>query len=283
MVSVTIGLPVYNGAAYLDKALASLCTQTFTDLKILVSDNASTDETGEITKKWAAYDKRIEYHRQPQNIGASENFQWVLNNTDSRWFCFAAHDDLWSPGFIEELFNAITEKSNIVLSAPRMETLFEDGRPDKIFPFVGKVKSGNTRLSYIVTALKYARSGWIYGLFDRVALVSFFKQTQTFRHVWGSDYIVILAAILAGTVTGSDKAIYYKRQTPLSDERYRPKTAKDQFILYRDIWQEFFRQLQTTSLCTQEKIFLLPPLFRYARQIQKPKRIFSALIKGRWV
>jgi glycosyltransferase involved in cell wall biosynthesis len=67
LTAVTVGLPVYNGAESLDRALGSLCAQTFADLSILVSDNASTDETPRIIASWAERDVRVRVHRQPQH------------------------------------------------------------------------------------------------------------------------------------------------------------------------------------------------------------------------
>jgi glycosyltransferase involved in cell wall biosynthesis len=279
MASVTIGLPVYNGAVYLDKALASLCTQNFQDLKILIADNASTDETGDIIKKWAAQDPRIEYHRHAENIGAVANFEWVLHNTDSRYFCFAAHDDLWSPDFIASLYEAITKNSSLTLAAPRMITMFEDGREDNIFPFDEKIKDSASRLSRIRLSLKKANSGWFYGLFDRMAFISYFKQVSGFKYAWGHDFIIILPAIFANAVTGSDKAVYYKTQTPLSEERYRPQAGKDQCILYQDTLRESFKLLDDSPLSSWEKKLLFPYVIKYARKIQKFKRMLRAVVK----
>ena len=73
MVSVTITLPVYNGADYLDQALASLSAQTFRDMQIIISDNASTDATPDIITAWKARDPRIVSHRQSENIGVMAN------------------------------------------------------------------------------------------------------------------------------------------------------------------------------------------------------------------
>ena len=50
---VTIGIPVFNGAAYLEDAIRSAMNQTFTDLEIVVSDNASTDSTPAILERLA--------------------------------------------------------------------------------------------------------------------------------------------------------------------------------------------------------------------------------------
>ena len=56
---VTIGMPVYNGARHLARALDSLLAQTFTDFELVIADNASTDRTGDICKDYAARDARI--------------------------------------------------------------------------------------------------------------------------------------------------------------------------------------------------------------------------------
>ena len=68
MVSVTIGVPVFNGARFLDGSLACLARQTFSDFKVLIFDNASTDGTVEIARAWAARDARFHYFRQPENV-----------------------------------------------------------------------------------------------------------------------------------------------------------------------------------------------------------------------
>jgi glycosyltransferase involved in cell wall biosynthesis len=56
---VSIGLPAYNGEWYLAPALDSLLAQDFDDFELLISDNASTDGTGDISRDYAARDPRI--------------------------------------------------------------------------------------------------------------------------------------------------------------------------------------------------------------------------------
>ena len=67
---VFIGLPVYNGARFLAAALDSLLAQSYRDFTLLISDNASTDETPQICAEFVARDPRVRYVRQPTNIGA---------------------------------------------------------------------------------------------------------------------------------------------------------------------------------------------------------------------
>lgn len=90
---VSIGVPVFNGDAYLHLALNSLLTQTFSDFEIIISDNASTDRTESICRKYAAEDRRIRYVRQTANMGVTANFKFVLQEAKGEYFMWAAADD----------------------------------------------------------------------------------------------------------------------------------------------------------------------------------------------
>jgi len=74
---VTIGFPVYNGGTQFEAALDAIRAQSWRALDILISDNASTDETESICRRAAAEDRRIRYERQSQNIGPTGNFTFV--------------------------------------------------------------------------------------------------------------------------------------------------------------------------------------------------------------
>lgn len=108
---VSIGLPVYNGGRYLAQALDALLGQTHRSFELILSDNASTDGTEAVCKAYAARDPRIHYVRQAENIGAAKNFEFTIEHARGQFFMWAAHDDLWSPGFIEDALMVIREKS----------------------------------------------------------------------------------------------------------------------------------------------------------------------------
>jgi glycosyltransferase involved in cell wall biosynthesis len=104
---VTIGLPVFNGERYLREAMDSLLGQSFRDFELIISDNASTDSTAEIIEEYQAIDSRITYIRQPENIGASANFLFVLRQAETKLFMWASHDDIWAENWLEILTNSI--------------------------------------------------------------------------------------------------------------------------------------------------------------------------------
>lgn len=98
---VSIGLPVYNGERCLRIALDSLLAQTSGHFELIISDNASTDQTELICRAYAEKDSRIKYFRQDDNLGAEANFLFVLERSVGDYFMWAADDDVRSPDFIE--------------------------------------------------------------------------------------------------------------------------------------------------------------------------------------
>ena len=75
---LTIGLPVYNGEKYIAESLDALLGQSYTDFELIISDNASTDSTGDICRQYEKQDSRVRYVRQPQNIGLAPNHNFVV-------------------------------------------------------------------------------------------------------------------------------------------------------------------------------------------------------------
>lgn len=93
-------MPVYNGERSLRAALDSVLAQSFADFELVISDNASTDQTESICRAYAARDRRIRYVRQPVNLGAERNFRYVLNEASGEYFMWAAADDVRSPDYL---------------------------------------------------------------------------------------------------------------------------------------------------------------------------------------
>src|SRR5215469_6919606 len=94
---VSIGMPVYNGANYLRSSVPSLLAQDYEDFELLISDNASTDETESICRELAESDGRIRYFRNERNVGAAQNYNKVFRLASGTFFKWAAHDDECHP------------------------------------------------------------------------------------------------------------------------------------------------------------------------------------------
>jgi glycosyltransferase involved in cell wall biosynthesis len=117
---VSIGLPVFNGEKYLPKALESLLAQEYENFELVISDNASTDETGLICENYARRDDRIRYYRNLCNIGLAPNHNRVFSLSRGELFKWAAHDDEYPQQMLRryvEVFDAAPSSVGVVYSA----------------------------------------------------------------------------------------------------------------------------------------------------------------------
>ena len=140
---VTIGVPVYNGEAFLAEALDALVWQTYQNLEILISDNASTDDTEGIARSFANADSRIRYERLPSNIGPVLNFNRLVHLARGDYFKWAAHDDLHAPDYIERCVARLEERTDAVLCQSRVRIIDAAGatvREMPGFPDTGSVR-----------------------------------------------------------------------------------------------------------------------------------------------
>ena len=79
---VSVGIPTYNRPEGLRRTLDCITKQTYSNLEIIVSDNASPQtETEAVVRSFMVNDSRISYFRQPTNIGATNNFWFVLKKS----------------------------------------------------------------------------------------------------------------------------------------------------------------------------------------------------------
>jgi glycosyltransferase involved in cell wall biosynthesis len=90
---VSVGIPTYNRASGLKRAVGSALAQSYENLEVVISDNASTDGTRELCESLARSDPRVRYHRQPENRGPTANFREVLDRASGEFFMWLADDD----------------------------------------------------------------------------------------------------------------------------------------------------------------------------------------------
>jgi glycosyltransferase involved in cell wall biosynthesis len=124
---VSIGLFVYNGERFLEETLYSILNQTFTDFELIISDNASTDRTGEIAKAHAKRDDRIRYYRSEKNMGAGWNIRRVYELATGKYFKQAAADDLLEPDFLRRCVDILESDSDCVVAYARTKEVDENG------------------------------------------------------------------------------------------------------------------------------------------------------------
>ena len=115
---VSVGIPTYNRPKSLKKVLKSLLNQTYDNIEILISDNCSEgNQVDELIHDFLKNYKenKIRYFRQPKNMGAAFNYQFVLEKARGKYFFWNADDDIRSPDFVEVNTNFL--ESNLEYSA----------------------------------------------------------------------------------------------------------------------------------------------------------------------
>jgi glycosyltransferase involved in cell wall biosynthesis len=126
---ITIGIPVYNGEKYLPLLLAALKQQTYQNFVIVISDNASLDNTLAIANEAARLDPRISVHRNEQNIGGNLNFERVFSYCRTPYFIWLANDDLVDPEFLRTCLGGLTRDAGVVLSGCAATFIDATGAP----------------------------------------------------------------------------------------------------------------------------------------------------------
>jgi glycosyltransferase involved in cell wall biosynthesis len=112
---VSVGIPVYNGEKYIRQAIDSVLAQTYSDFELVISDNSSTDGTEEICRDYCKKDIRIKYVKQPVNIGAINNFNYLLKNARGIYFVWLSHDDYLDAAFLEVITLYLDEHTDVAL------------------------------------------------------------------------------------------------------------------------------------------------------------------------
>lgn len=103
---VTIAIPNYNYAQYVGETIDSALAQTYKNIEVVVSDNASTDGSWDIIRKYEGHPK-VRLYRQTETLPVGNHFGFVLCMSDARYLVFLSSDDLLKPRFVEATMEVI--------------------------------------------------------------------------------------------------------------------------------------------------------------------------------
>lgn len=259
--TVSIGMPVYNGAKYLAKAIEGLGGQTAGNVEIIVSDDGSRDASPDILAAWAAGDARVRIERHQQNVGTIANFEWLVANAGGDYFMWAAQDDSWSPNYVEALRSALVDNPDADLAAGGNVLLTEDWHERRRIDFPSHPAPGSARHKQHL--LRHARNGWFYGMYRRDVLLQALPLVRRFGHAWGHDFITLLPFLLSGRVCGSNDATYYQRITTNSADTLKPRSVATERRLYTDFLSVALAALAAAGLSAAERAYLLPFVVKY--------------------
>jgi len=204
---LTIGLPVYNGARYLATSVDSILSQSFRDLELIISDNASSDDTEAIGRSLVGRDPRVRYLRNDANVGIAANFNLLVPLARGRLFKWATADDLLRPGFLARCVSTLESDQSVVLAYTRTEFVDEDGAPlDIVDPGWHLVSDDpSARLAEALRAVHYVNAAL--GVIRTDAL----RRTHLVPRYAGGDFTMMAELSLLGKFFEIPETLYVRR------------------------------------------------------------------------
>jgi glycosyltransferase involved in cell wall biosynthesis len=207
-------MPVYNRPDRLVRALQQIRGQTYRNLRIIVSDNASPDPAvREFLEQAARDDDRVVYHRQKTNIGLVGNFQYVLREAESDFFMWAADDDQYAPTFVETCMAAHLRNPELGLSFTRYERVDARGRKNREVADATQYNGhpGWPLLRRLVAEPEVGgRANLVYGVWRRSLAVELMSLPFPWHRYAGSDGPFTAAALLRAAYYADAKILFRK-------------------------------------------------------------------------
>jgi len=190
---VSVGIPTFNRVALLDQAIKCIVNQTYKNLEIIISDNATPgDEVESLVKSYMDKDKRIIFKKHTLNYGGEKNFEYLINKAQGKYFVFAGDDDIRSLDFIEK--NLLFLERNIDYVASTSPVRFENRDFDKFVMGDDSIDEDDSADRVIHFYNRWHANGRFYSLIRRQELQKIYSTNFFF----GSDWIVIISLLQLG-------------------------------------------------------------------------------------
>ena len=214
---VSIGMPVYNGENFIREALDSILNQTFQGFEVVISDNASTDQTEAICKAYAARDSRIRYYRNKENLGATRNYNRVFELATGTYFKWAAHDDVIAPDFLEKCVAVLDEDPSIVVSYASTVAIDQAGS-------VLRVEENPMRTDSITVSERFFDLVYYHQCFPFCGLIrtDVLRTTPLIQSHAGSDGCLLVELALHGRIVEVEGCLLFLRSHPQQSTRKHP-------------------------------------------------------------
>jgi glycosyltransferase involved in cell wall biosynthesis len=246
---ISIGMPVYNGEKYIVEALDSILGQTYSDFELIISDNASDDRTPEICQDFVKKDPRIRYFRQPSNLGAPRNFNFVFEQSGGQYFKWAADNDVCDHDLLGICKKVLDERPEVVLCFGKTVAIDQHG--SILSPFEDNLVIDDARPSrrfrHVVEHSHY--NNVHAGLFRSESL----RKTMLEKPYPSADLVMIAELALYGLFCEVPQVLFYRREVPGAATKFRSHSEIQQLCTpesatrrYWPMWRSVFGYFEAT-------------------------------------
>ena len=218
--TLSVGLAVRNGVDVVGRCIESIVSQDFTDLELVISDNASDDETETLLQEYAKADRRVRTSVNEVNIGVHENMNRVLELSRGEFFRWISSDDWLEPGCLSECVRSLRAREDAIgvttyftIHTVDGLTRYEDYRGE--FPTSPDPARRFERMLWFFHAGD-AKYDPIYGVYRREALV----RSHRLRASEQTDWLLCAELALMGPIIHTDKRLANRtRSYPVNIDR----------------------------------------------------------------
>ena len=257
--SVTVCIPTFNQAPFLIQAIESVLNQTYPDVKVFISDDASTDNTQELMQQYSTQ-SRIQYYRQPQNLGISANNNWLLSQPVTEYIIRLDSDDLLLPEYTKtliDLFSIYPDAGYAHAAVNEIDSKNSLRRVRRLF--------GRDLYQDSITALKAGLTGYRVAanicMFKRRVLheMDFYKRGMNFCEDW--ELSVRIADAGYGNLYYTEPLACYRVWTDQGNVRASRKLTEicAAYELYEDTYLPIFekRKWNTNDIEDQKTTYAI--------------------------
>ncbi|MCF6157335.1 MAG: glycosyltransferase [wastewater metagenome] len=259
---VSIGLPVYNGGKFLKETLDSILIQTFQDFELIISDNASVDDTREICHAYMMKDRRIRYYRNESNRGASWNYNYVFQLSVGEYFKWAASDDIFAPEYLHLCVDILDKDPQVVVCYSKTKIINEHGIIISDY-YDGLNLQDETPIKRFIKLIRSIRMcNAVFGLMRANVL----RKTPLIGNYISSDSCLMAELSLYGKFFEIPEKLFFRRLHPgassydKSTERqlefFDPRNKKKIVMPWCRRRYENFVSVKRSQIKLQEKMFL---------------------------
>ncbi len=211
---VVVGIPTCNSARFLQHTLDSVTGQTYDNLTIVISDDASTDGTLERCRALAERDRRVRVVSRERRLGWIGNYNALLDYADGDYFCWLPHDDTYAPEYIAAMVALVESDPSAVLAFSG--AVLVDEMQGRQHPWTGSgyLDRSGTRLHRALRYLHWSEweKGWpFHGLMRVTAL----RKTGGLRALrFAADNVLVFHLSLLGRFAEDSRPLCRKRLYP---------------------------------------------------------------------
>jgi glycosyltransferase involved in cell wall biosynthesis len=293
---VSIGVPVYNGARYLQEALDSISAQTFRDWELIVCDNASTDETASICRRFVENEPRARYHRNPVNIGSDRNFNLCAELSRGDYFMTVAYDDRLHPLYLEKTVAVLDADPSVAFVHTRAWEIDADGRTlgEAESAEFADADSPSERFRNVLTVVPDIISA--FGLMR----MSVFRRTPGYIQYPSSDAFLQAELALRGKMREVPEFLFFRRLHPAAGhyvplhEQFEESDPGQGLRIFFPEWRrfgEYARSVARVPMPIGEKLRCLAVLpaywkrrrlrYRFTKDVRKAVRAGMLMVAPR--